>query len=92
MENNEIRTEELYDGDVMENYETSDENDGVRKAVVALAIAGGVAITGLVLKSTGIIDKFAAKRLRKKGYVVEGPEQLTDSEENVVDGEIVEEN
>lgn len=93
MENNEIRTEELYDGDVMENYETENTgNDVVGKIVVGAVVVGGAAIAALALKSRGVFDKMTAKRLRKKGWVVEEPEQLEDSEENIVDAEIVEEN
>lgn len=75
MKNEVMETEnEVMD---MENYDETYENEGsgIGKILVAGAIAGGVALSAVIIKKNkGKLDNWMKKRLEKKGYVVEDPE------------------
>lgn len=89
MKNEVMETEnEVMD---MDNYEVTQETEGrgIGKILVAGAIASGAVLGAVVIKkSKGKLDNWMKKRLEKKGYIVEDPEEehveaeVVDSEES----------
>lgn len=87
---NEVMENEVMDMEPTneETYET--EGSGIGRILVAGAIAGGVALGAVIIKKNrGRLDNWMKKRLEKKGYIVEDPEENFDGE--VMDSEETEE-
>lgn len=85
-ENKTMEMEVMNDDEVMDTYET-EETSGKGLGVVAVgavlaAVGVGIAVAR---KNKGKLDEWRIRRLEKKGYVVTKPEDVVETEAEVVD-------